>query len=284
MLFTFDFVDFAEKVAGSYIVEDAWGNKTDIRDVEVILTTSMLKLWDSYDSIDHYLRCCEENGYTFCITKTCPKELSVEQTLNYQFIQIYHLDDEAIEELIRPTMDEIKDVLSGDIAKTILFLKGMGLSERNIARQEDDYIKAVMVNEQMINDPYVQAGIYRMIKGRINDAKVGVLKVHGNYSMICGDPYALCQSIFGLPVTGLLKAGEIYNKYWSDVGAEKLACFRAPMSTAENVRGVVPNRSEEAAYWYQHMTTCTLLNCWDSTAHALNGADKRLSPASVMVR
>ena len=230
MLYTFDFVDFAEKVTGDYMVTDAWGNKADIRDVEMVLTTSMLKLWDSYESCDHYLRCSEENGYTFCITKTCPKELSTEQTLNYQFIQSYDLSDDDIEELIQPTMDEIKDVLGGDLAKTLLFLKGMSLSEKNIGRQEDDYIKAMMIDERMANDPYVQSSIFRMIRGRINEAKVGVLKVHGNYSMICGDPYALCQSMFGLPVTGLLKAGEVYNKYWSDCGAEKLACFRAPMT------------------------------------------------------
>ena len=50
MVFTFDFLDFAENVAENYIVKDAWGNDVDIRNVELILTTSMLKLWDSYDS------------------------------------------------------------------------------------------------------------------------------------------------------------------------------------------------------------------------------------------
>ena len=53
MVFTFDFVDFAEKVAHNYIVKDAWGNDVDIRNVELILTTSMLKLWNCYDSIEH---------------------------------------------------------------------------------------------------------------------------------------------------------------------------------------------------------------------------------------
>ncbi len=37
MVFTFDFLDFAEKVAGSYMVKDAWGNDVDIRNVELIL-------------------------------------------------------------------------------------------------------------------------------------------------------------------------------------------------------------------------------------------------------
>lgn len=202
MVFTFDFIDFAEKIAGSYIVKDAWGNDVDIRNVELVLTTSMLKLWNSYESCDDYVRNCLSNGYTFGVAKVCPKELEQERTLNYQFIQSYDFSDEDIEQLIKPTMDEIKEVLYADVAKTVLFLKGAGLNENNIDRLDNDYIKALMVDSRMIDDPYVQNAVYQMIKNRINEAKVGVLKVHGNYSIVCGDPYALCQSMFGLPVTG----------------------------------------------------------------------------------
>ena len=28
------------------------------------------------------------------------------------------------------------------------------------------------------------------------------------------------------------------------------------------------------SHWYQYMTTCTILNAWDTTTHATNGADK----------
>lgn len=274
MLFTFDFLDFAENVAGKYIVKDAWGHDVDIRSVEVILTTSMLKLWDSYDSCEDYVRNCLENHYTFGVTKTCPHELERERTLNYQFIQSYDLSDEDIETLIRPTMNEIRDVLYEDPAKTILFLKGIGLNEENVKRIDNDFAKAIMIEPKMLNDPYVQSSIYQMIKNRINDAKVGVLKVHGNYSIVSGDPYSLCQHIFGLEVTGLLKAGEIYNEYWCKQGVEKLACFRAPMTCHNNIRLVHPHRSEAAFHWYQYMKTCTLFNSWDTAAHALNGMDK----------
>lgn len=285
MVFTFDFQEFAETVAGTYTVTDAWGNEADIRDVELVLTTSMVKLWDSYDSCTDYLEESLHNRYTFGVTKASPKELESERTLNYQFIQSYDLDDEDIEELIRPTMDEIRDVLYADTAKTVLFLKGAGLNEENIQRQEDDYAKALMIEPEMINDPYVQSAVYRAIKKRIDEAKVGVLKVHGNYSIVCGDPYSLCQSMFGLPVTGILKAGEIYNKYWCDRDVEKLACFRAPMTSMNNIVAVHPNRSKEARHWYRYMNACTLFNSWDTAAHALNGMDKQtLSPASAMAQ
>ena len=274
MVFTFDFLDFADKVAGgNYMVKDAWGNNVDIRNVELVLTTSMVKLWDSYKSCDDYIRLSLENKYTFGITKACPRELENVRNLNYQFIQSYDLSPEDIDELITPTIEEIYDVLNGDWRRASVFLKGVGLCDKNISKIEDDYAKAIMIDQRVFEDPYVQNNIYQLIKNRINKAKVGVVKVHGNYSIVSGDPYLLCQSIFGLDKTGLLKSGEIYNKYWADDGAEKVACFRAPMTTHENIRVMSPCRSDEARYWYQHMKTCTIINAWDTTMPALNGLD-----------
>lgn len=273
MVFTFDFLDFAENVAHQYIVHDVWGDEVDIRDVELILTESMVKLWDSYKSCQSYLDNCEENGYTFSIPKVCPKKLENSRALNYQFIQSYDLTDEDIEELIEPTRREIKDVLSDDWRKSVLFLRGPGLNAKNVGRIDNNYLKAMMIDPRIAEDPYVRNIIYQLIKNRINEAKIGVLNVHGNYSIVSGDPYSLCQSIFGLPVTGILKAGEIYNEYWADTDNEKLACFRAPMSTHENVRVVSVNRSAEARYWYRYMHTCTCLNSWDTITAALNGCD-----------
>lgn len=274
MVFTFDYIDFGEKIAGgNFIVKDAWGNDVDVRNVELVLTTSMVKLWDSYESCDDYISKSLSNGYTFGIAKTCPKELESERNLNYQFIQSYDLNDEDIEELIAPTMNEIKDVLKGDWRKTVLFLKGSGLNESNIERLSDDFVKALMIDQRMINDPFIQNSVYQLIKTRINEAKVGVLKVHGNYSIVSGDPYALCQSMFGMKVTGLLKENEIYNKYWLDKNVSDLACYRAPMTCHNNIRLVHPANNDEVKYWFRYMTTCTIFNAWDTASSALNGMD-----------
>lgn len=273
MVVTFDFVDFAERVADNYIIQDAWGDEVDIRQVEMVLTTSMVKLWDSYESCDSYLQCCEENYYTFGVSKVTPETLENERNTNYQFLQSYPLDDDDIEELISPTINEIKDVLQGDWRKTVLFLKGTGMTEKSVDKLDDDFIKALMIDRRVLDDSFVQNAIYQLIRKRIDDAKVGVIKVHGNYSIVCGDPYLLCQSIFGLPKTGLLQAGQIYNQYWADAGADKLACFRAPMTCHNNIRLVEPVDTDDVRYWYQHLKTVTVFNSWDTATAALNGCD-----------
>lgn len=273
MVFSFDFLDFAEHVAGTFMVRDAWGNDVDVRNVELVLTTSMLKLWDSYSSCEEYVRISKENGYMIGIPKVCPKHLESERHLNYQFIQSFELDDNDIMELISPTIQEFKDVLSEDWRKSILFLKGTGLTIDNIDLVENDYAKAIMIDERVADDPFVQNSIYQMISNKINEAKVGVIKVHGNYSIVSGDPFLLCQSIFGMEKTGLLKAGEIYNNYWGKLSTEEVVCFRAPMSTAENIIKMKPARGDEVSYWYRYMNACTILNAWDTSMAALNGCD-----------
>lgn len=273
MLVAFDFVDFAEKVAGTYFVKDAWGNEVDVRQIEAVMTTSMVKLWDSYASCDEYVRCSTENGYTFGIAKAAPEALESERNLNYQFIQSYDLNEEDIDELIKPTMDEIKGVLGGDWKKTVLFLRGAGITYDNVSRLDNDYIKAIMIDRKMLDDPFVQSSIYQLIHNRINEAKVGVLKVHGNYSIVCGDPYLLCQSIFELEKTGLLKSGEIYNQFWADRHVDKLACFRAPMTCHNNIRLVHSCDNYDLRYWFKHLTTMTVFNSWDTATTALNGCD-----------
>ena len=250
------------------------GNVYNIGEVEFILTESMLKLWDAYSSIEDYLKNCEENKYTFAITKASEEELENVRTMNYQFLQSYDFTDAQIEELIAPTVDEIKGILSDDYRKTILYTKGIGLNENNIQHLDNSFATALMIEPEMKKDPYIKNQIYTMIRKRIDDAKVGVLQVPANYSLVSGDPYSLCQSMFGLEVTGLLKAGQVYSKYWIDNGVDKIVSFRAPMTSHNNIRllNVVHNKKMDE--FYRYMTTPTIFNSWDTCADAMNGFDK----------
>lgn len=272
-VFPVDFQKFARE-HNIKTITDVWGNTYDISKVELVLTESMLKLWDSYSSIEDYLENCEKNHYTFAITKSSEKELENVRTMNYQFLQSYDFTDEQIDELIAPTVSEIKDILSDDYRKTILYTKGIGLNEKNIQHLDNSFATALMIEPKMKNDPYVKSQLYTMIKKRIDDAKVGVLKVPANYSLVSGDPYSLCQSMFGLEVTGLLKAGQVYSKYWIDKGIDKIVSFRAPMTSHNNIRLLNVVHNEEMDEFYKYMTTPTIFNSWDTCADAMNGFDK----------
>lgn len=274
MVFTFDFHEFAEDVAGTYEVKDIWGETRDIRDVDLVLTASMLKLWDSYPSWEVYWENCVKNGYCFAATKTTPKELDVERRLNYQFTQAYVLTDEQVWRLVEPTVTELADVMGDDYAKALLFLRGKQLTEETAGMIDTPWVAALSADKRMLNDPYVRNQIKSLVKKKITESKFGKLNVHGNFSVLSGDPYCLCQSMWGIPVRGILKAGELYNKYWAECGARELAAFRAPMSSRHNIARLRVNSGWSASHWYQYMDTVTVLNDWDMTTHTLNGADK----------
>lgn len=220
MTFTFDIVKFAEDVMGAsencpekYFITDAWGDERDIRDALLIVTESQLKLWNNYSSWEDYYYKCMENKYTFRIAKTAPyfEELDEVRQLNYQFIQSLDLNDEDINELISPTVNEIKGIMGLDVRKTIAYLCGKGLDDETV-QYADVFAKALMIEPKMIEDPFIRNKIRKMISKRIKDAKIGVLDAQSNFQIISGDLYALAESMFGLEPTGLLKAGEIDRK------------------------------------------------------------------------
>lgn len=270
MLFTFDFIEFAEKVAGTYYITDVWGQKRDIRDAEVILTESMLKLWDSYDSWEDYYNNCIANNYQFCGTKITPPQLESKRETNYQYLNPLNLTDADIDNLCKDDIAEIKDIMSLDYRKSIIYLAGAGLNENNYYKT-DDYIQALMIEPETIKDPYILSEIDRNIRKRIDRLKIGKITIDANYSIIGGDLYALCQSMFNLPITGILKAGEIYNRYWQN--ADYVSVFRSPMSCGNSIVKRKIAKSIEADYWYRFIKTATILNAWDCTCDALNGAD-----------
>ena len=272
MVFTVPFKQFAEEVAHTYIIKDAWGDERDIRDADVIVTVSMLKLWNSYAGYEDYYNNCMKNGYEFCIAKSTPHELRNVHTTNYQYLQDFKFTDQQIDALIQPTVAKIKECLGLDWRKLLLYMCGTGLDEKSVLHMEP-MCKAIMANPDLINDPYVRAKVSRMIQKRIQSAKIGVLDISGDYSIAGNDPYSLMQGIFGLEITGLLKKGECYHRYWSDRSVEEICIFRAPMTSIENVCKLKVVTNPEMEKWYKYIKTCILLNSWDTTAARCNGED-----------
>lgn len=272
MTFTFDYIEWAEKNVGSYIVKDVWGVDRDVRESELIITESQLKLWNCYDSWEDYYNKCIDNHYTIRIAKTAPHEVDDIRQTNYQFLQIHEATDDDVHELISDTVNEIKDIMQLDYRKSIVYLCGSGLDENNI-RSMDLAAQALMINRNMIDDPYIYSKIKNMIQKRIREAKIGVLDVHGNFQIISGDLVALCENMFGMVPQGILKSGEIYSKYWADQNVKQVVCYRAPMSNAHSVLTQSISYSEDAAYWFRYIDTCIVVNAWDTMPMALNGFD-----------
>ena len=273
MLFPFRFDEFALNVAHQTIVKDIWGTERNIMDVDSILTESMLKLWSSYDSLEDWQKHCIENQYTFSVTKVAESHLKESRPLNYEFLQPFQLSDNDLDELIAPTLRDLEGVMGGDPAKANLFMRGTEQSAESVANANDDYVKAATIDKTVFNDPYVRSSISNAIRKRCDRAKLGRVRVRGDFQVVGGDMYALCQSIFGMEVTGLLNTGEIFSWYWVNRGADTVLAFRAPMSNMNNIKKVHIESSDAAKHWYQYAKGVVIINAWDQMMAALNGMD-----------
>lgn len=281
MVFTFDILRFAEEVVGAsedcpekYMITDVWGDKRDIRDALLIVTESQLKLTSSYSSWEDYYYNCMKNKYTFRVAKTAPsfEDLDEIRQLNYQFIQSLDLNDEDVEELISPTVNEIKGIMGLDVNKTIAYLCGKGLDDETV-QYADEIAKVLMIEPKMIDDPFIRNKIRKMISRRIKDAKIGVLDVQSNFQIISADLYALAEGMFGMEIKGLLGPGELYSKFWLNKGVDEVLCARAPMSNEHSLLTQKVSYDEKAQDWFQYVDSVVLINAWDTAPMALNGCD-----------
>ena len=256
----FDFHKFAKDIAHTNTIKDVWGKSYNIDDIDVILTVSQFKMWKQYEDWQDYLYYFNKYGHSWGVSRV-NKENDDEFVLtNYQYLQTLDLSSDDIQELAQPTIDWINSIGEGDLMNVLLYLMG-GRSDNDEEDAEQifsevqmDFVKALMLNPDLLKDEYVKSQILKTLKRKIKDAKIGRLWVRGNYSFQISDPYGLAQWIFGLPVTGLLKANEMYCDFWNQrTNSKEILCSRSPLvhSSEHLIRKLVA--TEEMREWYQYI-------------------------------
>jgi hypothetical protein len=263
MVCVIDFHAFSEEI-GKHIIQDAWGNDVNIRDMDLVITTSQLKLWDSYDSCNDYILRCKENNWNFGIAKYSPKEDACHVFSNYQFLQVLDLNDSQIESLCQKTVDYFEKTLGGDINYTLMYLLGKNINKSFdidiFNKTADNITKALMLNNSLIEDPYVYSHILRSLNKRIKESYIGNLLLDGNYQIMISDPYAFMEHMFGLPVKGLLNRGHHYSNYWNKRGKTFLAACRAPLTWRSEINKLSLIKNEGTEFWYQYLNSGIVYN------------------------
>ena len=275
---TFDFHAFADEV-GVHTITDIYGKTYDDRDVDLILTESMFKLWRGYSSWDDY---CEKNaalGWKWGVAKVFdePSAMKTHIRTNYQFLQVLTMTDEQIAELCAPTVDWLTGVV-GKVDKMRMYLLGKLSDMRGepidrYNKVSDNFIKALLIDENAAEDDYIKLRVANSINKKIRDAYMGRLLIQGTYQPIIADPYGFCQYIFGLEITGLIPEGNCYNKFYLDRGEEHVCALRSPMTWRSEVNGLVLYDSPEAAKWYSYITNGQIQSLWGVDNMLQSGSD-----------
>ena len=271
VLARFPYKEFAQENKITTIT-DVWGKTWDINEIDIVLTTSMLKLSNCYSSWDDYYSKTQKYGYTFSVTKQTPKVLDMERTTNYQFIQSLDWNDEDIEGFLKPSLDEIKDIRGMDWQKALVYLRGTSLTEDSDVIR-GDYTTALMVEPKLIDDGYVRSSINNMIKKRIDDCKKGTVKVRGNYQTVICDPIILAQSMLGLPIKGILNKDEFHSEFWNKLNVDYVIGMRAPQTAYECIAQMKLINNQETQKWYRYLKEMFIFNGYDATCARMSGCD-----------
>lgn len=262
---TFDFHDFARTVAQKNKIIDVWGNEVNLDKIELLLSESQFKMWDSYKNIEIFAENCKKNELFFGISRYAPSEEKEKNYVysNYQFTQVLDLDQKSIESLCKPTIDYIKDLSGMDANKMILYLMGDGINyvgEDDWFNEiiQDDVVKALLLNKEVSKDVYVRQRFIRSLNKTIRESMLGSTLHQGNFSAMICDPYAQAQHAFGMEVKGILNPGEYYSNFWNRKGVNKVSACRAPLTHHSEVNILNLKQNTRLNYWYQYIKTGTI--------------------------
>lgn len=277
-LVAFDFREYA-RTHGIDRVRDIWGAERDVDQIDVILSESQFKTHALYSSWEEYLSYAEAGKVAWGVARYA-KDADDECVLaNYQYIQALTLTKEEIHELVRPTVEWIRSICSGDPLFTLLYMFGPkdsapdGLGPMFGAAQTDA-MRAVVKNAAFLKDPYVQRKVYKSIAEAIDRAKIGKVWIRGNYQFMISDPLAQCQAALGLEPVGALRADEVWCDFWRSRGVGLVDLCRSPMiDQHEHNPCRVVNGDEDANYWFRHIRSGVVYNTYDTSCARHSDSD-----------
>lgn len=261
LLVAFDVVDFAEKVAKNYFIKDAYGNMVDVRNIDVLISQSQFKLWDSYFDTEDYVKSCKFNNLDFSISRVTPKEDKTSARSSYQFLQVLNFDNsDDLKNLCRPTIDWLNGVSGQDINSALIFLLGeTNFNNENWFQFLDYPLQALILENELIKDSFFVNYLNKNIVKKKNDAKLGRLIFNSNYSFMIADPYGQLVKLFELNKEPLLKEFEHYSNFWNVRGVKQAVGIRSPIVHASEIDVLNFQNNEEVNYWYKHINTGSII-------------------------
>ncbi|WVR22058.1 MAG: hypothetical protein [Malazfec virus 1] len=261
ILATFDFQQFATDL-NTFEVVDYWGTVRDIRDADIILSESMLKLAGAYSSCEEWLSAVKEHGYNWRVAKTSKKQKY--GYTNYQQILPMSLDEEDCKELLSDSIQMLKDIHGGDWLATTLYLNGDGASNDNLG--DYNLAKLIQLEPELVNDYFINQKIQANTRKTKKELLTGRTLINSSFQIIVGDVIAFAQHILGLEPIGFLDEKEIYSAYHRKNGITEATAFRAPLLCENSIVKVKLNQSSDYDKYLTYLddiyvtSSCDLLN------------------------
>lgn len=281
-------------------ITDIYGYTHHIDNIDCIWNISMFKghkiFQDKYgkEAWNMYMSTFNKYKFKLGISKYSHhiKDINIYSRLNFQYLQCLDLwnpkyiknfknenpdsydimspDNEGkIISLAKYTTSLFEKIINGDKFYTYKF---MGITDTKSCNPKSNYVKAVLINDIMLNDMAVRQFIYRKLKKYINEARIGKIYCSGFYHTGIGDMIGYLQYAVGINPTGCLKANELYCGNF-DCG--DIISMRSPLVDASEVNKIRIVHNDITGKWFSHFKNqdIAMFNMCDLSAPMQGGAD-----------
>lgn len=286
----FDFKKFYREMGISQI-RDVAGHMHNIEDIDCIWNTSMFKAYGMFkdrfgeNAIEEYFNVLNKYEYKLGISKYSHhvSGLNLKSRMNFQYLQCLDLINPKYVEHFNmlkenrnhkyDIMDEANNGKVINLAKysTDLFQKVVGGSKFHALKflgfnsSEDDeitsnYIRAILINEDMLKDPTIKRMLKRKAQKFINQMKLGKIYCDGFYHTAVGDIIGYLQYVAGLDVVGVLKSDEFYVDTIFD-NNEDIVSFRSPLVCQSEVNKIRVRKDFEYSEYFSNFIGQDVFMC-----------------------
>lgn len=281
-------------------IRDVYGKTHKIEDIDCIWNVSMFKGHSLFHKAygerawDCYMETLRKYEFKLGISKYSHhvKDLNFKSRMNFQYLQCLDLwnkkyiksfqdkdksydildakNDGKIIRLAKYTTDLLERIIKGDKFYTYKFL---GIHDTDSLEAENNYVKAVLLNDRMLKDPAVKQFLYRKVKKSINDCRLGKIYADGFYHTVIGDMIGYLEYAAGKEPKGCLKAKEFFTETLPN---GKVLSFRSPLVDPSEVNDVTLVSNALTGKWFSHLKEqdLVMINMYDLSAPQQGGMDE----------
>lgn len=288
------------KSIGVYEIEDIFGQKHRIDNIDCIWNTSMWKGYGIFKkefglkSWDEYVNKLNKYEYKLGISKYShhKKDLPLKTRMNFQYLQcldlwnpkyiewysknprekydVFDVDNKGkIIRLAEYTTNLYEKIIKGEKLYTYKF---MGIDDTDNYDPQGNYIKAALINDSMLKDPAIKQYIHRKLKKQICQAKYGKVYADGFYHTCVGDMIGYLEYVAKKEPIGCIYEGEFFC---DTIPKGKILSFRSPLVCPSEVNEVIVVDNKITKKWFQHFKDqdVVMYNMYDLSMPQQGGAD-----------
>lgn len=294
------------KEHGIEFITDIFGVKHRVEDIDCIWNTTMWKAYKTFknmfgsDGWNEYIRRLEHYKFKIGISKYShhTKDLPARARFNFQYLQCLDLDNPKfieyfnsdfserfdlldtdnwgrIEQVASYTTDLFEKIIKGEKLYTLKFL---GVDDTTRSDANSKYVEAALINDAMLKDPCIQRYLYRKLKLKIDQAKLGKIYASGFYHTVVGDMIAYMEYAAGMEPKGCLGATEFYCK---TLPAGDILSLRSPLVCPSEVNDVKIVTNPVLEKWFSHFQDqdVVMINMYDLSMPRQGGMALNLCPS-----